>query len=255
MRAQQRPAGCVSLSEMFAGRPCERAAQSHGLFWEQESAARLFQLVEGVGRAVRVSSEGRREVIAFAFPGDVVGSSARDRYPFTFEAVTAVRFRSISRELLQRWIEDVPSMAAALVDQLREEVSAAQSRAHVLSEAGADFRMANFLLSVARRTEGAVTGKNEFSLPMPRVDIGDHLGLTMETVCRTMTKFTRRGIIVTRGPHRIRIRNATWLLQVAREESTERRSPPLRLCQFVPPPAQPGRQAQVLSVGRAGTKY
>jgi CRP/FNR family transcriptional regulator, anaerobic regulatory protein len=211
----------LTLTDLFMSRPCEKIAREQGVFWEDDAAEFVLQIVGGVGRSVRVFPEGDREVLAFVFPGDVVSLSFSDSYPFTFEAVTAIRFRRIRRSVLLWWAEQEPAIASTLIDLLRAEVRQVRSHAHLLSKASADFRIANFLLSVADRTPGALLGLAEFSVVMSRIDIADHLGLTMETVCRTVTKFRREGLIVTRGPHQVRLRDPNAVRRLARQETKD----------------------------------
>ena len=85
----------------------------------------------------------------------------------------------------------------------------------MLVHQSADARVADFLRHVARRLLGDLRAGAEFDLAMPRSDIADHLGLTMETVCRSMSRLRKSGCIGMSGPHRIRIRDPLKLGDLA----------------------------------------
>ena len=208
-------------SEMFGARIPETAARGKALFWEGAPAEHIFQIVEGVVRLFRIFPDGRRVVMGFAFPGDVLGIAVKDRYLFTAEAVTPVRMRRASRERLSAQLAEQPQVAAIIFDRMRDELCAVQDQMLLLLCQAAETRIVKFQVRVARKSPGAIEHGEEFELPMLRTDIADHLGLTMETVCRTMTKLRRDGLIAMRGPHKIQIRNARRLLEAAGREETD----------------------------------
>ncbi|GGH11084.1 Crp/Fnr family transcriptional regulator [Alsobacter metallidurans] len=209
------PCETDELGALFGYRIPEAVARGKALFWEGAPAEHIFQIVGGVLRLFRMSSEGRRVMVGFAFPGDVLSIAVKDHYLFTAEAVTPTRVRRISRERLAIQIAEQPKVATIVFDRMREELCAVHHQTLLLLCQTAEMRIVRFLLWIAHKNPGAVETGAEFALPMLRTDIADYLGLTMETVCRTMTKLRRNGLIVMRGPHKIRFPNPRLVKDVA----------------------------------------
>jgi CRP/FNR family transcriptional regulator, anaerobic regulatory protein len=72
-----------TLKDLFRGQPTETLAAGTALFWEGDKAGQVFDVLEGVMRIYRIMSDGRRAIMGFIHPGDVLGVSFQDRYLFT----------------------------------------------------------------------------------------------------------------------------------------------------------------------------
>lgn len=164
--------------------------------------ARVFRIESGTARCCTITEEGRRQIFRFVRPGEVIGLVESERWHFTAEAVDAVLARALPRDLLDR--------ETARDEELRREVrghiAADQERLErqlvSLSWLQAPERVLCFLRDFAASTpprDGFLV------LPMTRQDIGDHLGLSLETVSRAFGTLRRQGRIVTRGSERFRI--------------------------------------------------
>jgi CRP/FNR family transcriptional regulator, anaerobic regulatory protein len=177
-----------TLKDLFKGQPTETLSPGAALFWEGDNAGQIFDMLEGVMRIYRIMPDGRRAIIGFVHPGDVLGVSFQDRYLFTAEAVTQVKVRRFARGRFFALINESPALRPQLIAILCDEMSAAQDQMLLLGRKTAEERVISFLLWVRRK--GARS--EEVELPMSRQDIADYLGLTIETVSRTMTSLTRR---------------------------------------------------------------
>jgi CRP/FNR family transcriptional regulator len=96
-----------------------------------------------------------------------------------------------------------------------EEMSAAHHHLVVLGQLRAEERVVSFLLSAARRTGADKRHPVAVELPMSRLDVADYLGLTIETVCRTISKLKRDGLIALEGRHTVVLRRLGRLRELA----------------------------------------
>lgn len=182
------------LSSVFSLQPVIEAAPGQALFWEGDDAKYVFQVQDGLLRALRLLADGRRVIVGFLHSGDLLGVSLKDRYLYTVEAITEVRLRRYPRRRFEDEVARQPHLRAQLFSKLCDEMTAAQDQAVLLSRRSADEKVANFLLLMARDREGERTAF--IDLPMTRLDIADYLNMTIETVSRTITKFASKGIII-----------------------------------------------------------
>lgn len=200
-----------TLRDLFKAQPVETLPAGGALFWEGDQAGQIFDLLEGVMRVYRIMPDGRRAIMGFIHPGDVLGVSFRDRYLFTAEAVTKVKVRRFARGRFFAMINESPTLRPQLFAILCDEMSAAQDQMLLLSRKTAEERVVSFLLAIHRKTARG----DEIELPMTRQDIADYLGLTIETVSRMMTNLTRRGLIGSRARHSVTLRKLSALREIA----------------------------------------
>jgi CRP/FNR family transcriptional regulator, anaerobic regulatory protein len=217
--ASRRPEDCQSLhvepsptlKDLFNGQPTETLPAETALFWEGDKAEQVFELLEGVMRTHRIMSDGRRAIMGFIHPGDVLGVSFQDRHLVTAEAVTQVKVRRFGRGRFFTMINESPALRPQLFAILCDEMSAAQDHALLLGRKTAEERVISFLLCVRRKYARG----EEIELPMSRQDIADYLGLTIETVSRTMTSLTRRGLIAPGARHTVSLCKLSALRELA----------------------------------------
>ena len=200
-----------NLKDLFKGQPTEMLPRGAALFWEGDKAGQIFDVLEGVMRIYRIMPDGRRAVMGFIHPGDVLGVSFQDRYLFTAEAVTPVKVRRFARGRFFTVINKSPALRPQLFAILCDEMSAAQDQMLLLGRKTAEERVVSFLLAIRRKT----AQREEIELPISRQDIADYLGLTIETVSRTMTSLTRRGLIASRARHTVTLRKLSALREIA----------------------------------------
>jgi CRP-like cAMP-binding protein len=180
----------------------ERVAEGPGrivgattvLFHEGDSADALYEVVTGVFRATKVFQDGRRQVVAFAYPGDVIGFGHGEAYRFDCDALTPARVQVTARGDLGQVMRNRPELGEKLLAMAAGEVASMHDLSVLLCRKSAMERIAGFLASLASRT-GKLGNDKRVSLPMCRADIADHLGLTIETVSRNLTKLKVRRII------------------------------------------------------------
>lgn len=154
------------------------------IYGQGEKAGQIYQVEFGAVRVYRLLADGRRQISAFHLPGEVFGFEADGTHHFFAESISATGIRNFRSSTCSDLSRDL--LPLALKGLVR-----AQEHLLVLGRQSAAERVAAFLLDMAERQGGL----NQFELPMSRVDIADYLGLTIETVSRTFSKFKEKGII------------------------------------------------------------
>ena len=164
------------------------------LFHEGDRTDNFYEILSGVVRAFKVFADGRRQIVSFAFPNDIVGFGHGDTYRFECEAISDAIVRVIPKASLMRSIRERPELGEKLLQIAAGEVANMQDLSILLFRKTAVERIATFLMSMARRRPDVGAGARQ-PLPMCRADIGDFLGLTISTVSRTLTKLRDMNVI------------------------------------------------------------
>ncbi|CAN0653723.1 helix-turn-helix domain-containing protein [Nitratireductor aquimarinus] len=154
------------------------------VYAQGERANALYQVEFGAVRLYRLLSDGRRQISAFHVAGEVFGFEADGHHHFFAEAVGPAGIRVFRQPANEgNWRQTLDAALGALVR--------AQEHLLVIGRQNAAERVAAFLLDMMERQDNA----REVQLPMSRTDIGDYLGLTIETVSRTFSKFKSKGLV------------------------------------------------------------
>ncbi len=180
-----------------------RAPQT--IIYEADAADYAFNLCTGVVRVTKMLPDGRRQITGFLFPGDFMGLTHKDVYSYSIEAVSDVELCRFPRDRLMALFEESPEMERKLLAMATDELSSAQEQILLLGRKTARERLASFIMKLSRMAQGRGEQFDPVSLPMSRADIADFLGLTIETVSRTMTKLSKEGLIQLENAHSIRI--------------------------------------------------
>jgi CRP/FNR family nitrogen fixation transcriptional regulator len=162
------------------------------LFAEGDEAEFFYQVVSGAIRSYKLLSDGRRQIDAFHLRGDIFGLEAGSEHRFSAEAVGDVTVIAWRRSRLDALIQDDAAFRHRIMTATLRSLERAQDHMLLLGRKTAQEKMATFLLDMADRLS---RDEEHFELPMQRSDIADHLGLTIETVSRTLTQFARSGLI------------------------------------------------------------
>ncbi len=177
------------------------------IFGEGESAEHLYRVVSGAVRICKLMSDGRRQISAFYLPGDTFGLETDGIHIFSAEAVSDCELLLVKRGPFVAAAMRNPGAIAELWSQTMDHLRRAQHHMLLLGRKNAQERIAAFLLELAERLCCA----GELRLPMSRQDIADYLGLTIETVSRTLTQLERDGLIEIPVSRQIVLRNRAAL--------------------------------------------
>jgi len=184
-----------SLSEYLA--PCAiRAfeAKEH-IYREGDPATHVYRVEAGHVCIYRMLTDGRRQVVDFAYPGDFIGLGAMGEHAAGAQATTRTSVRCLPISVLRDIVRSDARVGLKLYEAVSQELLAARELLFTVSQRTATERLAGFLLALSRRNARRDGNVAEIVLPMTRVDIADLLGLTIETVSRTFTKFRNDGLI------------------------------------------------------------
>ena len=165
------------------------------IFSEGELANSVFGLSQGVVRLYKMLPDGRRQILAFALPGDFLGMPLADRHKFSADAIGEVALCRFSRDDLTKFIKSSPSIMRLLIEFSIRELDMAQDQLLLLGNGSAEEKVAVFLVSWRNRLARLSAFSETVPLPMRRQDIADFLGLKLETVSRTLAKLEQRKVI------------------------------------------------------------
>jgi len=176
------------------------------IYGEGEPADYLYKVVSGTVRTYKVLADGRRQIGAFYMAGDVFGLEMGDEHTFSAEAISNAKVLVIKRSALVALAERDNVVARQLWALTGRELSRVQDHILLLIKTAQE-RVVGFLLEMAERA----SNNGALELPMSRQDIADYLGLTIETVSRTLTTLENAAAIELPSSRRIVLRNRSAL--------------------------------------------
>jgi len=176
------------------------------IFGENEPADYLYKVLSGGVRTYKILSDGRRQVGGFYLPGDIFGLEFAHEHTLSAEAITDAKILVVKRSALHALSSRNAAIAQELFALTGRELRRVQDRVLLLVKSAQE-RVASFLLEMSER----VAGSSAIELPMSRQDIADYLGLTIETVSRTLTSLETCAAIEVPTSRRIVLRNRSAL--------------------------------------------
>jgi CRP/FNR family transcriptional regulator, nitrogen fixation regulation protein len=179
------------------------------IFGENEPADYVYKVVSGSVRTYNILSDGRRQIGGFYLPGDIFGIEFDGEHTSAAEAISDAKILVIKRSALDALAGRDASVARELFALTARELRRVQDRILLLIKSAQE-RVAGFLLEMAKRASGG----NAIDLPMSRQDIADYLGLTIETVSRTLTSLETAAAIDVPTSRRIVLRNRSALTRM-----------------------------------------
>jgi len=175
---------------------------------EGDPADYIFLVVDGIIRSCRTFQSGARSIAGFYLPGELFGWTDL-KHPLAAEAATNALVLYLKRSALLAVAAHDSRIASFLLAATTNELRRTQEHALLMSRS-ARCRVATFLLDLSRRL-GTV---KYLDLPMSHQDIADHLGLTIETVSRTITELERSELIARISPRSLILLNRASLLRL-----------------------------------------
>jgi CRP/FNR family transcriptional regulator, nitrogen fixation regulation protein len=179
------------------------------IFGEDEPADFVYQVVSGSVRTYKILSDGRRQIAGFYLPGDIFGLQFGDDYTLSAEAIADTKVLVVKRSAFNALAGRNLTLAQEIFALTGRELRSMQKRVLLLVKSAQE-RVASFLLEMAERTPAS----NAIELPMSRQDIADYLGLTIETVSRTLTALEAAAAIALPTSRRVVLRNRAALCRM-----------------------------------------
>jgi CRP/FNR family transcriptional regulator, anaerobic regulatory protein len=196
---------------------CSARAVKRGetLYRNGERFDNIYAVRSGSMKTVMAHRDGREQVTGLRLPGEALGLDgiSNDVHACSALALEDSTVCIVPYTSLKTLCREVGSMQERMNKLLGEQIVREAAQMMVLGSLSADERVATFLLDVSERNVQRGYSSAEFNLRMTREDMGSYLGMTLETVSRTLSRFQKRGLIDTQGKH-IRIVDLEGLRQV-----------------------------------------
>jgi CRP/FNR family transcriptional regulator, nitrogen fixation regulation protein len=179
------------------------------IFGDNEPAEYVYRVISGSVRTYKILNDGRRQIGGFYLPGDIFGLEFADEHVFSAEAVSDAKVVVMKRSTIAALADHDAAIGRELFALTSRELRRVQDHVLLLVKSAQE-RVASFLLEMAERASAG----NTVELPMSRQDIADYLGLTIETVSRTLTSLESAAAIAVPTSRRIVLRNRAALLRL-----------------------------------------
>lgn len=184
-----------SLNQIIQrGRPLQKGEY---LFRANDKFTSIYAIRSGAVKSVTINDNGDEQVTGFYLPGEVVGMDgpAENIHTNSVIALETSSTCEIPFHRLEELSMKLPSLQRYFIQLMSREITHDQQMISLLSKSSAETRIASLLLSISSRNSLRNLSANEFILPMSRTDIGNFLGLTIETVSRIFTRLQKNDII------------------------------------------------------------
>jgi len=155
----------------------------------------LYEIISGTVRLYKILNDGRRFITNFCTKGDIIGLPTGGNYFHSVEAVSKTTVRYYNMGQIKKMMETEPGFAQDIVHMAHNRLNDACEQMITLARKNPEERVATFLLNYPKWSSVSNPENFIINIPMSRLDIADHLGLTQETVCRVLSKFKREGLI------------------------------------------------------------
>jgi CRP/FNR family transcriptional regulator, anaerobic regulatory protein len=176
----------------------------------------VYAIRSGAVKAITLSDNGEEQVTGFYLPGEIVGMDgiADNRYTNSVIALETSSACEIPFNRMEELSLQIPNLQRHFFQLMSREITQDQQVITLLSKSNAEERIAALLLSISSRNSRRQLSANAYRLPMSRTDIGNYLGLTIETVSRIFTRLQKQNVIAV-DKKEVVITNMEQLIKVA----------------------------------------
>lgn len=181
-------------------------AKGETLFAAGESEAACATLKSGALKITSTDIDGRERILSLVHPSGFVGEMFGPYMRHDVVALGAAELCVFSGPAFAEAVERYPKLGQALLRRTQEDLFASRELLALTGKSSAEQRVAGLLLSLARAaSDSPCHPASRFDLPLSRGELADMLGLTIETVSRTLTRFERDGAIKRNGKRGIEL--------------------------------------------------
>lgn len=188
------------------------------VFLQGDKAKHYSVMTSGVASLSKLLPDGRRQITGFLYPADFYGIAVDGGYANSLTAVTHLRLCCFLRGKYEELLEKFPNLESRLLLHASNELAIAQEQMLLLGRKVAVEKLASFLLMVSDRVGRSGQADNRLWLPMTREDIGDYIGLTMETTSRMFSELQKLGAISRRPDGKIDVLDKQLLRGISKGE-------------------------------------
>lgn len=204
---------------LLSGAAPRRLAPREHAYYQGDEGSHVYRIERGIMKLYRLLPDGRRQIICFKFPGDLIGFEAGERRPCSAEAVTDVDLRCLPMHIASERLRQDARIGVELVEILAAELADARNQLAVLNRRSAIEKLAAFIIDLWGRE--AAREDASVDLQVSRSDMADFLGLTIETVSRSLTKLKLHKVIALPEPQRLVILDIHRLESLAAGEALD----------------------------------
>lgn len=175
--------------------------KGHYLFRQNQDFSSIYALRTGSLKTFTLNSDGSEQITGFHLPGELVGLDAisSSRHPSNARALESVSYCELPFDQLEALSSKMPSLQRQLLRIMSNEIREDTGLAILLGNSSAEERLASLLLSLSQRFQHRGYSSEQFNLSMSRTDIGNYLGLAVETISRLFTRMQDSGILEVNG--------------------------------------------------------
>ena len=176
----------------------------------------IYAVKSGAIKTSIANEQGQEQVLEFHLPGDVLGFDAFNTGTHLCDATALddTLLCKIPMEVFDDLCVRLPGIRQEMIHQVGKEITHNQNMLFSLGQQHADERVALFLIKLAAHYQSRGYSPREFTLPMPRQDLSNYLGMAVETLSRIISRITESGII-TIDHRRVNIHDPVKLEQLA----------------------------------------
>lgn len=173
------------------------------LFHQGDPFHSVYAVRSGSLKTYTIDNDGCEQITGFHLPGELVGLDAinSDKHPCSTTALETTSYCEIPFEKLEMLSGELPSLRRQLLRVMSKEINHDAGMLMLLGKKTAEERLASLLVSLSTRFQERGFSAREFNLSMSRNDIGNYLGLAVETVSRLFTRFQEQGLLQAQGKH------------------------------------------------------
>ncbi|MEZ5457968.1 MAG: Crp/Fnr family transcriptional regulator [Steroidobacteraceae bacterium] len=185
----------AAVAQLFAVANVERHRAGTWLVNPGDRADDVWMLRDGHAHVSRITRDGKRQILAFLFPGDFFAFTQEERYVYGAYADADLLLCRLSRARFEAFVDATPELDRRIRAQLARSLDSAQELIFTLGRKTALERVASFIWYLQYRQRKLGRSGPRWAIPMSRTDIADFLGLTSESVSRAITQLRRDGLI------------------------------------------------------------
>ncbi len=171
--------------------------KSEHLYREGDEFRSVYAVRSGTLKAYKTTDDGREQVTGFYFPGEILGMDgiSNNTHASSAKSLETAAICEIPFSSLEKLSSLMPNLQRHFFQLMSREITEDQQLITLLSKNSADERVAALMLSISSRNARRKLSSTQFRLPMSRVDIGNYLGLTVETVSRVFSRMQKMDIL------------------------------------------------------------
>ena len=176
------------------GRPVHKGDH---LYRAADEFKSVYALRSGAVKSVKITEDGLEQITGFYLPGEIIGIDglANNHHSNSAIALETSAVCEIPFSRLEELSTQIPNLQRRFFQLMSKEITQDQQLITLLSKNSAEERIASLLLSISSRNHNRGLSATDFFLPMSRSDIGNFLGLTIETVSRVFSRLNKQQII------------------------------------------------------------